>query len=359
MELEFPLEVSDAQLAKMKSSYWKCIADTDRDSSLHHFLLIPNDVKPTSIEEKNIPGADRVKENSYYQRATGRPYFEVQVVFEPLKYEISPSDWQAHFLEKCGEGIIEQRIINGNSGTHLDALTKKKMPNGETVISRTTSQKNYDPTTKTAKIVCVKVSCNQDDYPELAQDFLSIATEWNFINRSDFQMAEDLMRYDTEQENKLSFYFPASWSASKFFPKDSIGRYAIYNYGLNKEVQGAVNIFTSGEMSQDQLYQRAIGRYEKEGMVVDLPTLEETKILPVNEYCSSSKLSSVGVVSHEEQGFKGRIEVTIIRTQHERVLIEMVGPNQQDDFLNAARNKRAVDLVIHTLRTSEKMKSVQ
>lgn len=358
ISLNFPIKYSEELNKELKTSFWKCNDDSRSNSTLHYYLEIPNNVKPTNLDERNIRGIDSIKEIASYKKIDETPYLEVQVVYQTLEHEINPSDWLYNLLKITNEEIIQKREIKGNSGVFLDALTSKEYPNGETVISRSTAQKNYDPSTKSAVIVSVKVSCSIKDYPILAEKIMAIATGWNFINKSDYQLAEDLKRYNTEKKNELSFYFPASWEGGKFVPKNNLpDRFAVFNKQNRDKVKGTINIFVSTDQSsKDQLLNEALSRFEKNNIQVDLPELKESENIPLNEYYSE-KWESFGSINDLNDKFDGDIRITIVKTKDEYLLAELVGPNRNLDYYNSARNNRAFDIVLQTLQTSQKVES--
>lgn len=356
--LDFPIKYSDELNAKLKESFWKCNDDSKSDSSLHYYLEIPNNVKPTNLTEKNIPGIDTIKEIASYRRIDDAPYIEVQVVYQPLKHEINPSDWLYNLLDITKETIIDKREIKGDAGIYLDALSIKEFPNGEKVVSRSTAQKNYDPATKTLNIVSVKVSCSLKDYPNLSEEIMAIATGWNFINKSNYQLGEDLKRLDTKKKNNLSFYFPNSWNGGKFIPKDgNPERVAIFNKNDNKETKGAINIFISElKETKEKLYNQITERFTSNDITLNLSELEKNSQFSANNYYNEH-WQSIGTIIDKSKNFQGSIRISIVKTVDELILIELVGPNKVQDYYNAARNNRAFDLLLQTLQTSEKITS--
>lgn len=354
MDLEFPTKYTEELNTKMKTTYWKCNDDSQPDSVLHYYIKIPNNIKPNSLTEKNIRGSNKIKEVASYQTIDESPYIEIQVVYEKLSHEINPSDWLYALLKNNGETLISKNEIKGNAGIYLDALTSKEYPNGEMVISRSTAQKNYDPSTKTAVIVSVKVSCSVKDYPKLAEEIMAIALGWNFINKSNYQLGEDLKRYDTQKKNELSFYFPSSWKGGKFVPKGNVpDRFAIFNKNENDEIQGAINLFVSKE-NKENLFDVVTKRFSSKDISIDLDELKETQIISDNDYYDK-KWDTEGSINDANNKYNGTIRISIVKTKDEYVLLELVGPNKNQDYFNSARNNRAFDLVLQTLQTSEKI----
>lgn len=355
ISLNFPVKYSQELNSKLKTSFWKCNDDSRNNSTLHYYLEIPNNVKPTRLDEKNIRGIDTIKEIASYKRIDESPYLEVQVIYQTLNHEINPSDWLYNLLNITNEKIVEKRELKGKSGVFLDALTSKEFPNGETVISRSTAQKNYDASTNSAVIVSVKVSCNIKDYPELAEEIMAIATGWNFIHKSDYALSENLKRYDTQKKNELSFYFPASWEGGRFAAlENEPNRFAIFNKNEKNETKGAINIFVSKEQNnQDQLFEDVINRFKTSTIQIDIAELKQADRDFQNDYYNKT-WESVGSIKDPNQNFDGIIKTTVVQTLDEFILIELVGPHKQLDYYNAARNDRAFDLVLQTLQTSHK-----
>lgn len=122
-ELDFPIKYNDTLNSKMKTSFWKCNDDSYVNSALHYYLQIPNNVKPTSLMEKNIVGIDNIKEIASYRRIDENPYLEIQVVYEKLNHEINPSDWLYNLLNITKETVLHKRELKGNAGVYLDALS--------------------------------------------------------------------------------------------------------------------------------------------------------------------------------------------------------------------------------------------
>lgn len=358
INLNFPTKYSDELNNELKTSFWKCNDDSHHNSALHYSLIIPNNVKPTSLIEKNIQGVDSIKEIASYRRVDESPYLEVQLVYQKLEHEINPSDWQYNLLKISNEQIVEKREIKGKSGVYLDALTSKEYPNGEVVISRSTAQKNYDPSTKSAVIVSIKVSCSLKDYPELADEIMAIATGWKFLNKPDYQLGEDLKRYDTQKKNDLTFYFPTSWDDGRFDSKGNVPeRFAVFNKNNNGEVDGAINVFVSKDRNKkEDLLDEAIGRYKDHSIVVELPELKETDIIIHNDYYNR-KWESTGSIIDSSSNFTGNIRVAMVKTKDECLLVELVELNKDQDYYSAARNNRAFDLVLQTIQTADKLET--
>ncbi|MEM5540157.1 hypothetical protein [Olleya sp. AS48] len=356
MELDFPIKYTDTLNSKMKTSFWKCNDDSHINSALHYYLQIPNNVKPTSLIEKNIAGINYIKEIASYRRIDENPYLEIQVVYEKLNHEINPSDWLKNLLKITKETIIDKRELKGNAGIYLDALSSKIMPNGETVISRTTSQKNYDPSTKTAVIVSVKVSCALKDYPSLAEEIMAIATGWDFINKSKYQLAEDLKIFDEEKTKDLTFYYPVSWGFGKFIAsKGNPERFAIFNKNDRNVSKGAINIFIDeDENDEKKLFEKILKRFNNNDVKVNITELKE--VFNSNEYIEK-QWNSKGKIDQKDSLRDGEISIHVLKIKKALILLEMVGVNKEYDYYESARNTRALQLIIQTLKTSEKVSS--
>ncbi len=357
IELDFPVKYNEALNSKMKTSFWKCNDDSHINSALHYYLQIPNNIKPTSLIEKNIKGIDNIKEIASYRRIDENPYAEIQVVYEKIDHEINPSDWLYNLLKITNETIVDKREIVGNAGTYLDVLSSKVLPNSETVISRSTAQKNYDESTKTLSIVSVKVSCSLKDYPKLSEEVMAISLGWNFINKSEYQLSEDLRIFNEEKAKDLNFYYPVSWKLGKFIAKEgALERFAIFNKNKDGESKGAINIFISeNEKDEKILVEKVLKRFTENGIKVEISDLELG--LNNNDYIEKRWKTS-GLINEKESIHNGEITLEVLKTKKSFVLLEMVGVNQEFDYYESARNKRALQLISQTLKTSERVSSV-
>lgn len=350
IELNFPVEYSDALNKRMKSSFWKCNDDSHINSALHYYLIIPKNIKPTSLIEKNIRGLDSLKEIASYRRIDTQPYMEVQLLCEKIKHEINVSDWLEHLLEIAGEQAIKKRTIKGNTGTYLDVLTSKEFPNGETVIYRTTAQKNYDQSTKTGIMVSLKVSCLLKDYKILSEDMMAIATSWNFINLAYYQLSEDLKIFN-QPEVDLNFYYPMSWKLGKLDSTETIPlRFVIFNKDENGKVKGGINIFITDSKTNENTFSKEIlSRFIDNNVTIENPTLKEVIGSEKSDYLIKQwELSSFIGEKND-----GRINLLIGETKKELFAVEMVGEMGKNNYYDTARNKRAFELILQTLRTSE------
>ncbi|AUC76956.1 hypothetical protein [Olleya sp. Bg11-27] len=358
MELDFPVKYNEALNSKMKTSFWKCNDDSHINSALHYYLEIPNNIKPTSLIEKNIKGIDNIKEIASYRRIDENPYVEIQVVYQKLEHEINPSDWLYNLLKITNETIVDKREIVGNAGIYLDVLSSKVLPNSETVISRSTAQKNYDQSTKTLYIVSVKVSCSLKDYPTLSEEIMAISLGWNFINKSKYQLSEDLKIFNEEKAKDLNFYYPVSWKLGKFIAnEDNIERFAIFNKNKKGESKGAINIFISeNEKDEKTLLDKVIKRFLENGVKVEVSNLESC--LNNNDFIEK-RWKTTGLINQKESLHNGEITFEILKTKKSLILLEMVGVNEEYDYYESARNKRTLQLISQTLKTSDKISSVE
>ena len=350
MQLDFPIKSTTSLNEKIKNEYWRCNDNSHVDSALRYYLIIPNNVKPTNLKEENIPGRDNLKQIASYRRIDDAPYLEIQVVYERLEHEINPSDWQENLLDFSDETIIDQRKIKGNAGTYLDALTKKTVRNGNVVISRTLAKKNFDAGNKRCNIVCVKVSCDAKDYPNLAEEMMAITTEWDFINKSDYQLSEDVSLLHMKSDN-LAFYFPNSWKPSRLIVKKGMPeRYVLFNKVEENISLGAINIFISNQYdSEIQIFKEVIERFKNKGVTLELEDLQHHKVSNSKDNQFTEEWRTLGTLS-ESDSLKNDITIVIRKLKDKFILFECVGVSKTSNQYNWARNKRALELALQTLQ---------
>ena len=137
---------------------------------------------------------------------------EVSVYYEHCWYEMNAADWLVKKLDLMGENILHYRKINGTStGTYADILTSKKTNKGESVISRFSVLKDYDPDFSGANYFMAKASCFKEDYQGRMLDMLQITNNWDLINKTNWNMAENLQPFSFNfKQNNFTFYFPTS-----------------------------------------------------------------------------------------------------------------------------------------------------
>lgn len=164
--LSFPIE-NDFTNEYLLTNFWKCNYDTAGEE-LAYWTILPNFVKPTKLEPQQINGLD-LTNIGIYNTIDENPYIEVWVAYETVTNQSSISEWFENILEKTGETILNKNKIQGQ---FLDYLTYQKVQNGEKVISRLTLLK------KDNHYFVLKVSTNENLYPELAETMHHIATSW-------------------------------------------------------------------------------------------------------------------------------------------------------------------------------------
>lgn len=339
--LRFPTQqnLSDSFL---KDNFWKCNF-TSTEDPLHYWIILPNSLKPTSLEKKEVKGLG-LKIIGEYTRIDDSPYLEVTVAYEFCQYEMNASDWLQKKLYQMGEQIIEYREIKGKStGKYLDILTYKKMPSGDQVISRFTCLKDYDKYNLGANYLCVKASCMMKDYNELADYMLQIATNWDLINKSDWQMAETLIPFDFELGERILFYYPTSWEVG--VEKDS--QKIILKHDVKNENKGVKNLITYPIASQPNanliLDNYRANFKEIESLKFELDSLEE--IQNINPFLKRVQHTS-GTIENSLEKLTASIHIYIFQTNFNWYLLSNVGPrpNLENHFWEI--NNRASELIL-------------
>ena len=209
---EFPLQQSYSKEEQIER-YWKCNY-TEGESQLSYWILLPKDVKPLEIKKKELEGLNLYNIGRYVSTDANFAMLEVNVYYEHYEYEMNASDWLAKKLSMMGEDVLHYRKIEGKStGTYIDVLTSKKVTEDKTVISRFTVLKDYDMLYSGANYFMVKASCFENDYWERVKDILQITNNWDLINKTEWNMAENLQPflYDVG-DSRYEFYYPVSWS---------------------------------------------------------------------------------------------------------------------------------------------------
>ena len=166
--IPFPL-TTDFSKEFLMENFWKC--HYSYANVPEYWVILPNNVKPTKIDP--VPVAGNLINIGQYQTIDKSNYMEVNVFYESVSKTVQPADWLSEKLKISNESIIHQNIINAANGEkYLDILTFKFIAN-ENVISRFTVLKSG------TNYFFIKASCNEKDYPALADKMRHITVNWN------------------------------------------------------------------------------------------------------------------------------------------------------------------------------------
>ena len=197
---------------EQRQRYWKC-KYTVGAQQLHYWLLLPNDVKPVNLVETTIEGLSMYCIGEYASVDEDKPRMEVAVCYEHCKYEMNAADWLVKKLDMMGEEVVKYKKVYGKStGAYADVLTVKAV-DGRNVISRFTVLKDYDSYLGGGNYMMVKAACFEDDYEKRALDMLQVTHNWDLMNKTDWNMAENLQLFEGKEgfSRKIKFYHPVSW----------------------------------------------------------------------------------------------------------------------------------------------------
>ena len=326
-------------------NFWKCNY-TSAKPELQYWIILPNNVKPTKVEPVAIPEVD-LTNIGQYNSIDDSPYLEIEVVTEHSDYDINGSDWLLRKIALIGETVLDFREIEGKStGKYLDVLTIKKIKSGEEIISRFTVLKDYDRVQGGANLFCVKATCLAGDYEQLAYKILQAVTQWELINKSNWQMAESLTPFQCEAAEAVTFYVPVSWEI-KFEANNtpSVSRF-VFSHEINAENKGVINGFFYDNQSATTVtmaFDKAFGRLAH--IKHELSPLVKVKSLnpAVKELWSAT-----GSIERKEENFAAFLEINIIRTTHGWYYFETIGPKPNLENYCWEINKRCTEMIIES-----------
>lgn len=340
----FPIEqrLSNEHL---QQNFWKCLY-TSGEEPLHYWIILPNQVKPTKLDPVVMKDI-RLTNIGQYTRIDASPYLEVQVVYEHSLYEMNASDWLLKKIVLTNETVIDYRTIDSQStGGYIDLLTMKKMPDGEEIISRFTVLKDYDKQKGGANYFCVKASCIEKDYTELADQIFQTVSNWDLIHKSDWQMAENLFPFEQDFTEVVQFYVPVSWEI-KFETgnTNSLSRF-VMEHNVLLENKGVINTWfyaLNEAKSAALIYERSFNRLAKYKEQLSALELLEFRNPFLEELWTTN-----GLLESEEEKFSAFITVYVIRTAKGWYYFEQIGPkpNLQNDYWEI--NKRCMELILNS-----------
>lgn len=332
----------------LRDNFWKCLYSSS-DTKLHYWVLLPTNVKTTQVKAVDIPELSLTNIGQYV-RVDNTPYLEVQIAYEHCIYEMNASDWLQKKLAIMGEEILHERIISGKStGNYLDCLAKKTMNDGETVISRFTVLKDYDKDIGGANFLCIKATCLEEQYEELALTIFQIVSNWDLSNKSDWQMAEMLSPFMDDFAEPVKFFVPYSWEAK--FNKNTDNQFAnyVFDHTVNGENKGVINNFIYKRENYnivEDLIDAQLNRFEIDDLQYSLSTVEAVKKNKIKNPHILELYNSVGLIDSDEENFHAHLIIAVIATELGWYYFESIGPkpNLENNYWEI--NKRCLQIMI-------------
>lgn len=345
----FPVEQTYAK-DYLQGNFWKCLY-THGEENLHYWVILPNNVKPNKLEPLTINDLSLTNIGQYVREKEGA-YIEVQVAYEHYEFEMNASDWLKKKLAIMGEEIVAERIIKGKStGNYIDVLCRRDI-GGNDIVSRYTVLKDYNTRKGGANYFCIKATCEANDYEELSHTILQIVTNWDLINKSDWQMAELLTPFMDEHIEPVKFFVPQSWDAK--FNNNSDHNFVnyIFEHIIDGKNKGAINSFfyrVDAFQNAEDLINSKISRFT---VINDLEiNLSEINALETHEI-QNPHIENVhdisGNLDSESENFHANFIAVIIKTDIGWYYFECIGPkpNLQNNFWEV--NRRCLQIMINS-----------
>ncbi len=349
IEYSFPIDQSYSN-EYLKTNFWKCNYTTGEEQ-FHYWVILPNNVKPNKLEFVKIEQLSLTNIGQYV-RNDASPYLEVQLAFENYEFEMNASDWLKKKLYIMGETIINERIIKGKStGNYIDVLCKKQI-GGVDIISRYTVLKDYNKKIGGANYFCIKASCEGKDYENLSLDILQIVTNWELINKSDWQMAELLSPFMDNFVEPVKFFVPYSWEG-KYLNSDEINySHNVFEHKIENINKGVINTFFYKLNSFNnilEVFENNLRRFERiddvKINIIDSGIVSKDQIQ--NPFIEDL-FSATGNLDSETSDFHSNITLAIIKTNLGWYYFESIGskPNLQNNYYEV--NKRCLQIMINS-----------
>jgi len=327
----------------LRSNFWKCNF-TSSAKPLQYWILLPNTVKVINVKAIEIEDL-KLTSLGQYSSVGDVPYLEVQVIYEHIKYEMNPSDWLLKKLALMGETVMNVREITGKStGTYLDVLTYRKWPSGDDMVSRFTVFKDSDQTISGANIFCVKATCLEKDYNNYASVILQIVANWDFIHRTDWQLAENLFPFEYKFAENVSFFVPESWAIK--FDKDNSDKFSrfLLEHDVVGENKGLINAhfysLDAGTTLSD-IFNKSFSRLSEIQHTISPLMPEKTSNPSILELSTA-----VGTIIYEEERDAAFLKIYLFKSTGGWYYFEQIGPkpNLENDFWEI--NKRAIEMIL-------------
>ncbi len=343
-KLPFPVK---QELSKefLQKNFWKCLY-TSASDELNYWMILPNNVKPVKLEPSPINDIGLTNIGKYV-RVDESPYLEVQVVYEHNPYEMNASDWIEKKLYIIKEEIINFRLINGKStGEYLDALTYKKYPNGEEIISRLTVFKDFDKKKGGANYFCIMASCPLSDYEQLSNHIFQIVANWDLINKTDWQMAENLKPFVINFTEEVKFYVPFSWDITYDVKNTSSNSRFVFTHNIGDKNKGVINAYfyeMNAFKDVNLVLKKSIKRLtDLSEFKSELSDILKTK---TSNPAISEFYTSNGLFTYEIENFTSFAQVMIIKTDKGWYYFESIGPKPNLENYYWEINKRCMEII--------------
>lgn len=340
-DLLFPIEQTLSP-DYLRDNFWKCNFTSVKEP-LQYWILLPNTVKPVNLKKVKHPNL-KLNVWGQYCIVENKPYLEVQMLQEYIHYELNPADWLLKKLALMGETVMHLREIQGKStGVYLDVLTHKKWLGGEDIISRFTVLKDSGTGQSGANILCAKASCLYDDYNAYALQILQIVGNWDFINKTEWQLAEPLYPFKYDFIEPVTFYVPASWDIKFEVEEDKALPHFLFTHDVLGDNKGLINAYfypLHYAQNADELLKKNFERLAN--LNPNIPALKETDTS--NPFITAF-YGATGSLKYEEESDEAYLFIYIIKTKRGWYYFEQMGPqpNLQNDFWEV--NKRTIELI--------------
>lgn len=349
-EYSFPVEQTYTK-EYLKNNFWKCLYTTGKEQ-YHYWVILPNNVKPNKLEVVKINELNLTNIGQYV-RNNDSPYLEVQLAFENYEYEINPSDWLEKKLLLMGENILHRRIIRGKStGNYIDVLCSKEI-GGIEIISRYTVLKDYDLNKGGANYFCIKASCEYKDYEALSLNILQIVTNWDLINKSDWQMAELLTPFIDDFAGSIKFFVPYSWEANHYIEPNSNFSHYSFEHNIDGKNKGIINAFFYKPESYDEIedvFKKNFERFEKQIEDVEIEIIESGIVekLEIQNPQIYELFNATGNLDSQSSNFFSNFIIAIIKTEIGWYYFESIGPKPNFENYYWEVNKRCLQIIINS-----------
>ena len=253
-----------------------------------------------------------------------------------------------------GENILHYRKINGiSTGTYADILTTKIINNDKSIISRFTVLKDYDPNLSGANYFMVKASCFEEDYQKRMFDILQITNNWDLINKTNWNMAENLQPFSFNlKQHNFTFHFPTSWKMFKDSNHDKLSAQPI-RFLLKHEDEGrnigVVNIYLYTKTSKEN-FESFTSNIE--ARLISITEFECKIQKKVADNILNPKLEKAwyiqGDLEYPEKNFRAFLMSYLIQTNSCICYIESIGPRPKLNNYYWEAGKRCIELIVES-----------
>ena len=208
MKTGFPIHISESA-ETIQKKYFMFLLNQRVDSRRNFAVLLRKNQWRRLSAEKKSDASEFPNELLCRLLRTENPLSQIIVNVFEFNREVNPSDFLEVLLKSANHDILETRKIPsayGTEGDFLSAFTNE----GKKTVCRSLAVKDGN------RYFIQQCIAPEENYSDLADDFLMAASSFRLTNPEKKYRAELLKMYEIEKPAQCFFGIPESWELAEF-----------------------------------------------------------------------------------------------------------------------------------------------